>query len=180
MINNQIIVVEGIHDQTKVKQIYPSLTCITTNGSEISKDKLNLILQLSKNNEVILFLDPDTPGKKIMQKILATNGKYSIAYINKKKAISKNKRKVGIEHAEDKDIIEALKAKIKISKTNNHINKTDLYQRGLINQEAASIKRTRICNKLKIPVSNGKTFLNIINMLGISLERIDKILNEKP
>ncbi|MFW5794086.1 MAG: toprim domain-containing protein, partial [Bacillota bacterium] len=93
MNNQQIIVVEGVHDQARIKNIYPRISCITTNGSEISEKKLNLIFQLSKNNEVILFLDTDTPGKKIMHKILATNGNYSICYINKAKAISKNKKK---------------------------------------------------------------------------------------
>ncbi|MFW5794044.1 MAG: DUF4093 domain-containing protein, partial [Bacillota bacterium] len=63
---------------------------------------------------------------------------------------------------------------------NKQIRKADLYYRGLINKSRAHSKRTKVCNKLKIPVSNGKTFLKIINMLDISLERIDKILNERP
>ncbi|MGM0495392.1 MAG: ribonuclease M5 [Bacillota bacterium] len=177
--NNQIIVVEGIHDQAKIKQIYPNIACIVTNGSEVSDEKINLIYELSKENEVILFLDPDTPGKKIMQKILATNGDFSIAYINKEKAISKNKKKVGIEHASTKDIKDALKEKVDINKTNNYINISDLYKRGLINQKDAFKKRIDICKRLNIPVANGKTFLNFLNMLGIGLERIDQIINEK-
>ncbi|MCF7923950.1 MAG: ribonuclease M5 [Candidatus Izimaplasma sp.] len=177
--NKQIIVVEGNHDQVKINSIYPNLQCITTNGSEISDKKLNLIYQLSKENEVILFLDPDTPGKKIMQKILNTNGKYTLAYIKKEKAISKNRKKVGIEHAKENDIRDALENKIEINNQESYIKLSDLYNRGLVNKRNANINRIKVCDSLEIPVSNGKTFLKMINLLDISLERVDEILNEK-
>ena len=40
---NQVIVVEGSHDEQKLKSIYPEIDCIVTNGSEISTETLNLI-----------------------------------------------------------------------------------------------------------------------------------------
>jgi ribonuclease M5 len=178
MTDSTVIVVEGYHDQVKVNQVFPNVKVITTNGSEISNETINLIFQLSLKHEVVLFLDPDYPGKRIMQKILDTGGQFSIATLQKKQAISKNKKKVGIEHASKKDIFNALNDKVSIKNNHQHILLNDLMIRGLANQEKASILRKKVCQKLNIPFSNAKTFLKYINLLNISLERIDQIIYE--
>ena len=71
---NQVVVVEGKHDEQKIKSIFPDVECIVTGGSSISEETLNLIYQTSLKKEVILFLDPDFPGKQITNKILETKG----------------------------------------------------------------------------------------------------------
>ncbi|MDY0138440.1 MAG: toprim domain-containing protein [Candidatus Izemoplasmatales bacterium] len=86
MKKNQIIVVEGFHDESRIKSVYPNVECIVTNGSEISEETLSLIYRASLINDVVLFLDPDTPGKKITNKILETKGIYKFAYISSEKA----------------------------------------------------------------------------------------------
>ncbi|MFA7076682.1 MAG: toprim domain-containing protein, partial [Candidatus Izemoplasmatales bacterium] len=86
---NQVIVVEGYHDEQKIKGIFPEIECIITNGSEISQETLNLIYKTSLIKEVVLFLDPDYPGKRITNRIIETNGNYKFAYINKEKALNK-------------------------------------------------------------------------------------------
>lgn len=175
---NQVIVVEGYHDQIKINHIYPNLPVIVTNGSEISKETLDLIYRASLENDVILFLDPDFPGKQIMHKIMAYGGQYQIAYINKQDAISKNGKKVGIEHASNHAIIEALENKLKLSNGDARINVADLVKRGLSNQENSAKKRKILCQALNIPFANSKTLLKYLNLLNISLEKVDDILNE--
>ena len=66
---SSVIVVEGIHDEMRIKEIYPSANVVTTNGREISEATLNFIVELSKTNEIIIFTDPDTPGEKIRERI---------------------------------------------------------------------------------------------------------------
>lgn len=171
-----VIVVEGYHDKIKINQVFPDVDVVITNGSEISEETLNLIYQLSLENEVILFLDPDYPGKQIMNKIIDTGGQFSIATIQKEKAISKNNKKVGVEHANKEDIYLALKDKIAINKNNQKIQLKDLMDRRLANCEDASLRRKQVCQTLNIPFSNTKTFLKYINLLDISLERIDEII----
>ncbi|MDA3931617.1 MAG: DUF4093 domain-containing protein [Tenericutes bacterium] len=178
MMKNQMIVVEGYHDQIKVNSVFPNINCIITNGSEISDETLNLIYQASFENEVILFLDPDYPGKKIMNKILDTGGNFKLAYINKEKAISKNKKKVGIEHASKKDIFEALKNSIHIDQKNNKLKLKALIDRGLASKPGANILRSKVSRALNIPNANSKTFLKYMNILNIDVERIDEIINE--
>jgi len=174
---SQVIVVEGKHDEQKIKSIFPGIECIITGGSEISESTLNLIFQTSLKKEVILFLDPDYPGKQITNKILQTQGNYKIAYLQKEKAISKNNKKVGIEHASKADIIESLNTHFTISKDSNVISRIDLLKRNLINVDASSMKREYLCKSLNIPLSNGKTLLKNLNMLQIDIERIDEIID---
>jgi ribonuclease M5 len=178
MSKNTVIVVEGIHDEQKIKSIYPEINCIVTNGSEISNETLNLIYKTSLKSDVILFLDPDFPGKRIMNRIIETKGNYKLAYINKSKAISKNKTKVGIEHANTEDIKSALANLIDLKKQEEMIKNKDLQTRKLINSENSANLRKLVCNKLEIPYSNGKSFLKFLNMIGIDIERLDRIIDE--
>jgi len=172
----QVIVVEGYHDKQKINDIFPSIQCIVTNGSSISKETLNLIYKTSLIKEVIIFLDPDYPGKQITNKILNTRGNYKIAYIQKEKAISSNGKKVGVEHASREDVISSLNMIKKVNYTFDSITYSDLLKRGLINKSKAKNLRDKLCKTLNIPFSNGKTLLKTLNMLEISLERIDEII----
>jgi ribonuclease M5 len=172
----QVIVVEGHHDQQKINEVFPNLYCIITNGSEISDETLNLIYETSLTNEVILFLDPDYPGKQITNKILATGGNYKIAYLQKEKAISSNGKKVGIEHANKQDILAALDMVKEIDFKNEEIQQSDLISRGLIYKKGSKQLRDNLCKSLNIPISNSKTLLKTLNMLHIGLERIDEII----
>jgi ribonuclease M5 len=174
----QVIVVEGTHDEQKIKSIYPNIDCIVTNGSEISTETLNLIYQTSLIRDVILFLDPDFPGKKITNEILNTKGNFKIAYINKMKALNKTNTKVGIEHCNREDIIFALNNLISLDYTRDSITRLDLLRRGFISSENSANKRSILCEKLNIPYVNGKALLRNLNMLGIKLERIDEIIDE--
>lgn len=178
MIYNQIVVVEGKHDEQKLVSIFPNLECIVTNGSSISKETLNLIYETSLKREVILFLDPDFPGKKITEKILQTNGNFKIAFINKEKAKSKNDKKVGIEHASKKDIMESLKNLFTVRKSVEKITSNDLMKRKLVNAAGSRNRRKYLCKSLNIPFSNGKALLKYLNILSINLERIDDIFEE--
>ena len=67
---NEVLVVEGKNDKSRILAIFPHLQVITTNGSEISEETLRMIEELSKNHQIILFLDPDFPGERIRNIIL--------------------------------------------------------------------------------------------------------------
>ncbi|MDD4069609.1 MAG: ribonuclease M5 [Candidatus Izemoplasmatales bacterium] len=178
MKKNQIIVVEGFHDESRIKSVYPNVECIVTNGSEISEETLSLIYRASLINDVVLFLDPDTPGKKITNKILETKGIYKFAYISSEKAKNTQNTKVGVEHASTEDIKSSLENLISLEYNNNKICRNDLSIRKIINSKNSSKIRMYLCQKLNIPFSNGKTLLKYLNMLDIDLERIDNILYE--
>lgn len=178
MMYKQVIVVEGYHDEQKIKSIYPHMDCIVTNGSEISLETLNLIYETSFKKEVILFLDPDFPGKQITNKILATKGNYKLAYINKDKARNDNNTKIGVEHANKADIKESLDKLLSIDFKSINITRKELWQRGIINNINSAKLRSFLCDKLNIPFANGKTLLKYLNMLNVKIERIDDLIYE--
>jgi ribonuclease M5 len=172
----EIIVVEGLHDSQKLQSIYPGLDCIITNGSEITESTIELIRQGNETRGVILFLDPDFPGKKITQRILENVPGVQIAFLNKKDAISRNHKKVGVEHASETNIKNALDHLFQT--TNNRVNpitRQELFDLQLINHEMARKNRQTVCERLHLPFCNGKTFLKLINRMDINLSRIVEV-----
>lgn len=170
----EIIVIEGKHDQQKLESIYPGLECIVTNGSEIAETTIALIRTAAAVRGVILFLDPDHPGRMITTRILAEVPSAKIAFLPRKAAISANGRKVGVEHANAAAIDDALKSLYTIDGSQQAtVTGADLYARGLAGTAAAAIRRARLSERLGLPVSNAKTLLKWMNMLGIPAERLD-------
>lgn len=175
---NQVIVVEGKNDYSKIKEVYKDAVIVTTNGREISQDTLNLIKKYSIDNEIILFLDPDSPGEQIRKKILEVVPNASNAFLIKKEGISKNKKKVGIEHASNEAIKNALSNIYRSEKTEANISMSDLYNLKIIGLENSKELRDYISDKLNIGRPNAKTFLNRINSFNIDINMIKELIKE--
>lgn len=163
-----LIVVEGKNDKNKLENIFKDANIIITNGSEISQDTLNTIKSLSENNEVVLCLDPDGPGEKIRKKIMEYVPNAYNVYADKQKAISRNKKKVGIEHMSKKDICELFEH-IYVPKYENNITYEELFDLGLMNNKKL---REKLCTNLHIGYCNGKQLYKRLNMLGLDIETI--------
>ncbi len=176
---NEVVVVEGYHDLAKLKSIYPQLDVVITNGSEISQETLRELKMLNETRGLILFLDPDFPGQKIRQTINNYVGLTKHAYLPKKVCISKNKKKVGIEHAEKKYIIEALNNVLIPQETiENNITMIDLFELKLSGCQDAKLNRIKLCEMTGIGLSNAKTLVNKLNMFGISKSQIIDMLRK--
>lgn len=178
----EVIVVEGLHDEQKIKSIYPDASVIVTGGSEISDETKSLIYQASIGRGVILMLDPDYPGRQITQKILEiphiTNIK--IAALSRHLAYSKNKKKIGIEHATKEDIISCLEGVVSLSNdVKPYLSMTDLYHLGLNGHASSKERRIRVCEHLHIPYCNGKTLLKYCHMIQLSLKELSEIIHEE-
>jgi ribonuclease M5 len=171
----QVLVVEGIHDVSKIKEVYPDLECVITNGSEIPLDTLKLIKELSKTHEIIVFTDPDYPGERIRKKVEEVCPNASHAFIKKNLCISKNHKKVGVEHATHLDIIESLKNVYKPQDKDITITLDDLMD---LNLFCNAKKRDFISNKLNLGHPNSKTFLRRLNLFGIKKNDLERILKE--
>lgn len=170
-----IIVVEGIHDVSKIKSIYPDANCIITNGREISLETIELLKRLSKNNNIIVFTDPDSPGERIRNIILEAIPTAKQAFLRKKDCISHNKKKVGIEHASKEAIINAL-SNIYSNNAIITITNQDLYQLGLNGNKDSGILRDKISDILNIGRPNCKTFLKRLNLLGLTKNEVEQLI----
>ena len=176
---NEVLVVEGKNDKARILALFPNLEVITTNGSEISNETLDMIEELSKNHKIILFLDPDYPGERIRNIILNRVPNCDNVYIKKAIAIDERKHKVGVEHASDKDLIEALEHRITFGEKVSNFTMNDLYALGLIGQKDSVEKRKYLANILHLGEPNGKSLLKRLNFLQLTVEKVREILNEK-
>lgn len=176
---NEVLVVEGKNDKARLLAIYPNLNVITTNGSEISDDTLEMIKELSKNHKIVLFLDPDSPGERIRAKINNYVDGCENVFIKKSLAVDVRKHKVGIEHASYDDIKKALENRISYSNKSNKYTMKDLFDLGLVGQNDSAKKREYLAQLLHAGNPNGKTLLKRLNYIGIDLEKVRSILNEK-
>ena len=170
-----VVVVEGKNDANKIKSVFPNVGVIITNGSEISQITLDLIKKLSETNEIIIFTDPDSPGEAIRKRITEVVPNAKQAFLRKKDAISKNKKKVGIEHATKEIIMDSLENVYTFTESNNNITMADLFNLGLNGSANSQMLRDKISEYLNIGKPNAKTFLKRINLIQISFEELKEL-----
>lgn len=178
MIIKEIIVVEGKEDTRRLKEIFKNIDTIETRGSAIDKRTLDLIQQANLTRGVIIFTDPDYQGQKIRSIINKYVPLCKNAYIKKEKAISDNKKKVGIEHCKSEDIIDALSNLTRIEEVGNIIEYFDLYQLKLIGHSQSNELREYISEKLHLGYNNAKQFYKKVKIFNLSRETLQKLIDE--
>lgn len=169
--NKVVVVVEGNHDKAKLKEIYKDLTIFTTNGSAVDEQNIKELKMLSKSHEIILFLDPDHAGNRIRRILTKELVNVKHAYLKQEDAISTNQKKIGIEHATNAKIIEALKL-VKPIKNETDITKDFLFEHGYIGQHNSKTKRSNLLNAFNIGYTNSKGLLDKLNTFGITKSEV--------
>ena len=64
----EVIVVEGQNDTKRLKTFFDCET-IETHGLGLNKETIEFIKQMQEKRGIILFLDPDSPGEKIRNRL---------------------------------------------------------------------------------------------------------------
>lgn len=173
----EVIVVEGKHDADTIKKVVDCDT-IETQGTHLGKRTLKLIAKVKEERGIIIFTDPDAPGEQIRTAINQAVPGCKNAFIDKKQA--RTKKKVGVEHAKKEDILEALSHLMTYDdRPAISITQEEFFELGL-NGAADSQKRREILgNILFIGKANAKTLWKRLNMLGLSKQDVEDILNEE-
>ena len=169
------MIVEGKHDLSRLKQVFPNLSVLITNGSAVSDEFLELVKNLSEKNEVILLLDPDYSGERIRRIISSYCPNVSHAFVRREVAISKNGKKVGVEHV-DLEILKNVLNNVSKSDFHENISVQDLYDLGLIGNKESKKKRKLLCDKLNIGYVNGKQLAHRLNLFNITLKQVKEVL----
>ena len=167
----EIIVVEGRHDTNRVKE---AIDCDTfeTNGSALTKKKIERLIFLEKTRGLIVLTDPDYAGKRIRNIIEKNIPTAKHAYISNKKAVD-SKGKIGIEAASKEDIIAAIKNHYTpMDEVKNDITNELLIELGLVGGSTSKILREQLCERINIGYTNAKQLLNKLNMYNISKDRL--------
>ena len=176
----EIIVVEGRDDTRRLKEIYPNIETLETNGSALDEPTLKRIKTLQASRGVIVFTDPDFPGNKIRQAIMDYEPACKHAHLKQKDAIAKNKRGVGVEHASTETIKYALENLLTPStRTVEEIDTQFLIAHKLIGHSNSSNLREQLSEVLGIGYVNGKQLQKRLMMFGIKKEQVIEALSQE-
>ena len=167
-----ILVVEGKED---VSYLSSFLNCyyITTNGYDISQEKINFLIEASKKKQIIILSDPDGAGETIRNRLIKEISGAFAPKISLKRR--KNYTKSGIAECDKSAIINALIPYI----SDTPINKVD-YNLSLLllDKENAKEIKEKIINKYRLINGNIKSIENQLNILSISNSEISTFIQE--
>ncbi|HZK83558.1 MAG TPA: ribonuclease M5 [Desulfosporosinus sp.] len=165
----ELIVVEGKNDAHAVRQALGEVDIIWTEGYGLTKKKLDYISEMAKRQGVIVFMDPDTVGEQIRNRIRTHVPQVKHAYLTRKVATKRGD--IGVENAARHEIRRAF-AHIQQEQETLVENFTieDLFLVGLVGSRRASEFRLAIGSKLGIGDTNAKQFLHRLNRFRISRE----------
>ena len=169
----EIIVVEGVNDTKRLKEFF-DVDTIETHGLGLKSETIELIQELNKKRGVILFLDPDTPGEKIRNRLNSEIPNLKNAFVLKQDA--RTTKKVGIEHASKQVLQEALVNLITYSDSKESLSISEFNELGLSGNKDSQAKRDILSRKYHIGKCNAKTMFKRLNMLELTAEEIRKQL----
>lgn len=174
-----VFVVEGKNDKFRLEQILDNPLVITTNGSAIDLDKIKILKKLDATHDIILMFDPDHAGERIRRLVSKELTHVYHAFIPRDLAVSKNGKKIGVEHADQKTIFEALSnIKMVRHEMKSDVTHTFLHDLGLTGSAESKVLRTYLCKRLGIGYTNGKTLFSRLHMFGINQEQVIEVIHE--
>lgn len=169
-----MIVVEGKNDTKAIQRAIPNAQTIETSGSGLTLSTLNYIKKMQVIRGIIIFTDPDSVGEKIRHEINQAVPNCKNAFIMKEKA--RTLKKVGVEHASNEDIYQALENLLTYHISKHTLEYKSFIDLGLSGQPDSKLKREKISLYYSIGKCNAKTMWKRLNMLRITNKEIEKVL----
>ncbi len=171
-----IIVVEGATDEALLRTFLDA-DIVTTNGSDVPHETLEFLKEASKVRGIVVLTDPDSPGKRIRDRIAEEIPEVKHAFVRKEKSIKHGK--VGVAESSKEEVLEALSHVIPSTKAaKGELTHADLVDLGLLGDDGAQKRREAIENKLHLGHGNAKTFLKRANALGLNKEKVLEAMKE--
>ena len=166
-----VLIVEG-KDDVSYLSLFVNALFFTTNGYDVSQEKIAFLKEASKVNKLIIFTDPDDAGEKI-RNVLKTQllGAFEAQC---EKIVRKNQKKFGVAEMEKVAIEDALKDFVTTTetKTNNYHLSTLI---SLSNNPTQT--REKLINKYRLIDGNNKSLENQLNILKIKPQEIEELLS---
>ncbi len=176
----EVIIVEGKSD-TQAIQMAVEADTIETIGSALPAEKKQAIMTAAQTRGIIVFTDPDFNGERLRKMITALVPDAKHAFLTKKDAGALVKHhSLGIEYATTAAIQNALLAVATTGDgmTVSDVSMTDLRRLGLVGHPRAAQTRERVSERLGLGYVNGKQLLKRLQMFGITLAQLEKVLEE--
>jgi len=172
----QVIIVEGKTDTQKLRKIFgPKIETIETKGLSLDEKTINLIKKVNEYQGIIIFTDPDGPGKKIRQILNEKlDGDVINAFITKAD-IKKPAKKIGIAEADDEAIYQALSSVVKFNKQKTSLSWKDYLE----NDFYLKANRKIICQNFGFDENiSSKSLFKWLNWMGLTKKNVLKILDQ--
>lgn len=177
----EIVVVEGKNDTKRLQQLF-DVDTIETIGSAINQEILAQIQHAADIRGVIVLTDPDFAGEKIRKRIMAEVPEAKHAFIYKNQGVPKRakKKSLGVEHAEDQALYDALEQVVTPVQKKEvvEISLNRLMDLGLIAGKQAKERRRFLGEKLRIGYVNGKQLQKRLAMFQITEDELLSALKE--
>lgn len=175
----EIIVVEGKDDTKRLKEVF-DVDTIETRGSAINENILEQIEHAQETRGVIVFTDPDFSGEKIRKTIIEVIPDAQHAFLSRRMAApQKRGASLGVEHASDEAIIEALHKVVTPAERNEpKIARQTLLEYGLIAGAQARERRERLGDELKIGYTNAKQLEKRLAMFRITEAQLHEAMKK--
>lgn len=176
----QVIAVEGRDDTRRLQEIFDVQT-IETKGSAINAEIITRIKMAHDLYGVIVFTDPDTPGKLIRNAITQAVPGVSHAFLERDEARPSHKGSLGVEHASPAAITQALARVYTVEVSNEaspraEILPGDLIALNLIGTADAKVRRDYLAKALRIGHVNGKQLAKRLTMFQIPLATVRDLM----
>ncbi len=163
-----VIIVEGVHDVSKLSNLY-DFCYVITNGYDIPQHEIDFILSLNKDVPIYVLVDKDEAGERIRERINSIRE----GFINIRIEAPRESKKKGIAECSSDNIKKALD---KYAIDNNEQSYIDLYSLGLIGKKDSNRLLSFICSEFNLGITNKDNLLKRIKLLGINEKEIkDKI-----
>lgn len=104
-------VVEGFHDEEKVKRVLPNAYVVVTKGTRFdNRVKMDVEQMFTVCDVSFLLSDPDEAGEQLANKLLDVFPQLHRVMLEEKECICyrNKKRKVGVEHCSDEYLMNVL------------------------------------------------------------------------
>lgn len=176
---NAVVVVEGKDDTIRLKQFFPGIETIETQGSAVSKEVLMQIKKLSQSREIIVFTDPDFNGERIRRIVTEAVPGVKQAFITRKEGEpEKRGNSLGVEHASKEALERALSDLHEVKTQVNDLDYSEYTELGLAGGQGSRKLREQVGILLGIGYGNSKQFFKRLNTFGISMNELEKAVKE--
>lgn len=176
---NAVVVVEGKDDTIRLKQFFPGIETVETNGSAVSKQVLAELKKLSQSREIIVFTDPDFNGERIRRIVTEAIPTAKQAFITRKEGEpEKRGNSLGVEHASKEALERALGDLHEVEKKPSDLTEEAYRSLGLAGGNDAKKLREKVGAILSVGYGNSKTFYKRLLTFGISLSELQSALEE--
>lgn len=177
----EVIVVEGKDDTRRLLEVLNADT-IETIGSAINDEILAQIEHAQETRGVIVFTDPDFSGEKIRKTIMEAVPDAKHAFLSRRLAAPKKRgSSLGVEHASDEAILEALRkvvTPVMESDDYQKIPRQTLVDYGLIAGARAKELREQLGDYLRIGYTNGKQLEKRLKMFRITAQELAEAMQQ--